>query len=276
MILTSRQHRSKFAVFAFVSTGMLVLPAADKAPDDPGIDAAQAACHIWAVFTSRLSFSGLRNVLAAAARATRVLPGRPVLGLFDTISADVTSEHGKEVYSNIVRDGKPLSELPAGGAWSSGEFASELQAFLPPERNASFTHKRSEKIDGRAAWRYEFAVDAAHSEWRMAADHLPGEPAAQTLAPAFGGEIWIDSETGQILKIRMAARGLPEWFALGAVQSNTEYGFVRIGPQDYVLPTHSVSVTCTRGIVCLKNETTFRDYDKFHGRLERYVRWSRK
>jgi len=183
---------------------------------------------------------------------------------FDTISADVTSEHGREIYSHILRDAKPVSELPAGGAWTGGEFTAQLQTVLAPERSASFTHKRSEKIGDRATWRYEFAIDPAHSVWHLAADRLPGQPAPQTMTPAYGGAIWIDSETGQVLRIQMSARGLPEWFALRSVQSDTEYGFVHIGQSDYVLPTHSVSVTCARnGVVCLKNETTFRDYDKF-------------
>jgi hypothetical protein len=265
MISISRQHRSKFVVFAFAATGMLALSAADKPPDDPVIEAARKAATAYEqslpdyiVRRETTRYRGGRATLTDPPEAVQIWHK------VDTVSAQVASEHGKETYSEITRDGKPGASLPNGGAWSGGEFTSELQTILAPERSASFTHKRSEKIGNRNVFRYDYAVDATHSVWHMAADRLPGQPGPQTLSPGYGGEIWIDSETGQVLRVQLFARGLPEWFVLSAVHTDTEYSFVHIGEADYVLPTRSVSATCERdGRVCLKNETVFRDYDKF-------------
>ncbi len=59
----------------------------------------------------------------------------------DTVSGDVAAVHGKEVYSNITVNGKPREKLPAGGAWSTGEFSNNLLAVLAPEKAARFTHQ---------------------------------------------------------------------------------------------------------------------------------------
>ena len=182
----------------------------------------------------------------------------------DTVTGDVTAVHGKEVYSNITIDGIPAAELPNRGSWSAGEFTTLLMAILPPERAATFTHQRNEQLRNRAAGRYDFAVDQSHSAWRVAADHLPGTHGAQNYSTAYGGTIWIDKQTGQVLRIEMSARGLPAWFALSSIETHIDFDFVQIGDQKYLLPSHSVSLTCQRdGAVCLKNETVFVHYDKF-------------
>ena len=247
------------------ATWLLVLSAADKPADDPVIEAARRAAATYEqslpdyiVKRETTRYRGGRVTLSDPPEAVQIWQK------VDTVSAQVASEHGKETYSEITRDGKAAASLPNGGAWSAGEFTGELETVLAPERSASFTHKRAEKIGNRDAFRYDYSVDAAHSAWRIAADLLPGQPGPQTLTPGYGGEIWIDRETGQVLRVQMSARGLPEWFALSAIHTDTTYSFVHIGQADYVLPTHSVSATCERnGLVCLKNETVFRNYDKF-------------
>ena len=62
----------------------------------------------------------------------------------------------------------------------------------------------------------------------------------------------------------MSARNLPSYFLEFALESITDYDFVEIADQKYLLPTSSMSVTCQRGIpLCLRNETVFQHYDKF-------------
>jgi hypothetical protein len=137
-------------------------------------------------------------------------------------------------------------------------------AILPTERGAAFTHRHAEQLRGRPSFRYEFAVDESHSSWHLAADNLPGMPGPQNYSAAYGGALWIDKQTGQVLRIEMSARSLPPWFALNSVESRTDFDFVQIGDRKYLLPIHSVSLTCEKnGPVCLKNETAFGHYDKF-------------
>jgi len=164
----------------------------------------------------------------------------------DTVTGDVTDVRGKEVYSNITIDNYPAAELPNHGSWSAGEFATVLMAVLPPERDATFTHPRNEQLRNRAAVRYDFAVDQSHSAWSLNADHLPGTPGPQNYSTGYDGALWIDKQTGQVLRIEMSARGLPPWFALNSIESRTDFDFVQIGDRKYLLPTHSVSLTCEK------------------------------
>jgi hypothetical protein len=234
-------------------------------PSDPLIAAARAAAatyqdslpdYIAKRTTAR--YRGTRAALWQPASAVRVW------NQVDTVTGDVTALQGKEVYSNITINGMRAAELPNWGSWSAGEFATALLAILPPERAAALTHQHAEQLRDRAAVRYDFAVDQSHSAWRLATDHLPGSPGPQSYATAYTGAIWIDKQTGQALRIEMAARGLPNWFALNSIESCTDFDFVQIGDRSYLLPERSESLTCERnGHICLKNESVFTNYDKF-------------
>jgi len=182
----------------------------------------------------------------------------------DVITGDVAAEHGKEVYTNITVNGTPVKNLPGGGEWSAGEFSTVMLSILPPERAAVFTRPHAESIRNIPSVRYDFAVDEKHSAWHLAAGHLPGAPSLESYTTAYAGTIWIDRETGQVMKIDMSARGLPSYFPLSTLRSVIDYDLVKIGDQKYLLPTRSDSVTCQRGTpICLKNETVFENYDKF-------------
>ena len=244
---------------------LAILAIAASSPPDPVIEAARAAAASYQqslpdyiVKRTTTRYKGARMDLKAPASDVAIWH------TVDTVSGDVAAQHGKEVYSNIILNGKPAKELPGRGAWSAGEFSTALMAILPPERGAVFTHQHAEQLRKRPSLRYDFAIDQSHSAWHLAADNLPGIPGPQNYATAYGGAIWIDKQTGQILRIEMSARGLPSWFALNSIDSYTDFDFVQIGDRQYLLPSRSESLTCERnGLACLKNETVFEQYDKF-------------
>jgi hypothetical protein len=268
MFAVGRNPVTKLAVVALCVAALppvtVLLRAAEPSPD-PLIEAARKAAAVYAqslpdyiVKRTTSRYRGARASLSDPPESVTVWKQ------VDTVTADITAERSHEMYSNITVNGMPAIELPHGGAWSTGEFTMELQVILPLARNARFTHKHAETINGRAAFRYDFEVDAKHSGWHLASAQVPGQPAPQTLSPAYGGAITIDAETRQVLRVDMSARDMPNWFGLGAVHSITDYNLEKIGDGEYMLPVHSVSLTCERnGLFCLKNETVFRDYNKF-------------
>jgi hypothetical protein len=253
-------HLTKIVLFA-TALGL----SAQRPQSDPIIDAARESA---ATFQQSLPDYIVKRTTARY-RGGRINTSSPAENVaiwhpVDTVSADVAAVKGKEVYTNITLNGLPSIDLPNRGAWSAGEFSTQMLAILPPERAAKFTHQRAESIQNRPAWRYDFEVDQSHSAWNLSAAHVPGAPGPQTYTTAYGGGIWIDRQTQQVLKIEMAARNLPRWFPLDSIESNTEYNLVKIGDQQYMLPVHSVSFTCERSaLLCLKNETVFQNYDKF-------------
>jgi hypothetical protein len=86
-------------------------------PPDPLIEAARTAAASYQqslpdyiVKRTTTRFKGTRIDLKAPASAVAIWH------TVDTVSADVAAQHGKEVYSNIVLNGKPAKEVPSRGA----------------------------------------------------------------------------------------------------------------------------------------------------------------
>jgi hypothetical protein len=176
----------------------------------------------------------------------------------DVVTADVVSENGKESYKNILVNGKPTKgKIEDTGSWSTGEFSTILLNLLNPGTDADFHGKRSSTIVNRQAWRYDYTVEQANSNWQVIA-------ASQTYKPAYSGAIWIDKQTSRVLRIEMASKGMPAGFPLDTVESAVDYDFVLIGDQKFLLPVHSEALSCMRGSAdCTRNTIDFRNYKKF-------------
>jgi hypothetical protein len=57
----------------------------------------------------------------------------------------------------------------------------------------------------------------------------------------------------------MSARNMPESFPLTTVRSTVEYAFVKIGGEDYLLPSHCELIYCQREVTaCSKNAAATR------------------
>jgi hypothetical protein len=226
--------------------------------EDPVLDAARNAA---ASFAKSLPDYIVKRTTT---RYTRYRPSALLIGsphVIDTVTADVASQHGQEVYSNTKIDGKPTNDPQITGSWSSGEFSSALLGILSIQNAAVFTNKSAATIAHRPTYRYHFAIDHAHSSWQI--DDREGTRTIH-YAPAYAGVIWIDRQTGQTLRIEMDTRDLPEGFSIDHISSATEYDFVRIGDASYPLPTHSETTSCFHNTpLCAWNETTFQDYKKF-------------
>ncbi|HEY4085851.1 MAG TPA: hypothetical protein VGM43_07925 [Bryobacteraceae bacterium] len=236
-----------------VTDSVLPTPSGVSATNDPVIDKARETAF---EFTETLPNYTVKQFTTryVAANARRADTSWQPL---DVVSADVITENGKERYENILRNGKPTKDVEETGSWSTGEFASTLQAILSPASDALFTNKKSTTIENRPAWHYDFMIEQPRSSWQVYAG-------GSRYRPAYGGSIWIDKETSRVLRIEMDARKIPNEFPLDHVESEVDYGFVTIGTKKYVLPTHSESLSCNRGTTeCSRNAIDFRNYRKY-------------
>jgi hypothetical protein len=184
--------------------------------------------------------------------------GRTSWQVLDNVTADVIEENGTEKYKNILVNGKPPKEnVEDSGSWSSGEFSSLLLDVMSPSTGAVFHGKRATTIVNRDAFRYDYSVEQANSHWKV-------ESRGQTYSPAYTGSIWIDKETSRVLRIELAAQGMPRGFPLDTVESAVDYDFVLIGDGKFLLPVHSEALSCGRGTSdCSRNVIEFRNYRKF-------------
>jgi hypothetical protein len=231
-------------------------PVADTAPpEDARIEKARAAA---ADFTESLPDYICQEQMARFVSTTHVVSWQPI----DIVSSEVVYEKGRERYRNLQINGKAvkakkMEELP--GAWSTGEFGTVLVDIFSPSTAAEFRYRRESRSGGRDALVYDFDVDHEHSHWHIQAP-------SQAVLPAYKGSMWIDKETGRVLRIEMQARHLPEEFPYDKVESATEYEFIRIAERQFLLPVHAETLSCERGTsVCGHNVIDFRNYHKYTG-----------
>jgi hypothetical protein len=241
---------------AAVSTLAFALLAVARQQPDPVIEAAR-------IEAARYSQSTPNYLVSRTTTRYRASKSREHWHRIDSVSAEVASHRDGEIYSNIRIDGKPSKALPRDGVWSSGEFSTLLDEILNPKHRAEFKDREPDTTGSRAAWRYHFEIDEKYSGWDMIGD-APDSFERVRATPRYNGSIWIDQETGKVLRIEKSTRHTPRHFPLQLVESSTDYSPVRIGDTNYMLPTHTETITCTRrDVTCYKNETVFENYRKF-------------
>ncbi len=178
----------------------------------------------------------------------------------DIVSAEVIYEAGKERYRNLAVNGKKTNKSieEIGGSWSTGEFASVLIDVFARSTNAVFHSRGSDTFNNRATARFDYFVNQENSHWTV-------HGAAQSYRPAYKGAVWIDKETGRVLRIEMQSRQMPQDFPFDKVEMACDYDFVRLGTMtQFLLPVHSENLSCQRGTsICGRNTIDFRNYRKF-------------
>ena len=185
-------------------------------------------------------------------------------GMLDVVTADVVTDHGHEVSLNLRVNDAPATEADVGrgGYWGEGDFDGALEAILAPASAGWFTKTRSGTLAKRPAWRYEYSIDHAHSEWHLS--QMSMMRGTYRYAPAFGGAIWTDRETSRVLRVEMHARDLPDGFPMDRVQWAIDYDFVKVCTGNYLLPKHSQLDNCPRNIdKCSCNVTDFKNYREY-------------
>jgi hypothetical protein len=225
----------------------------DAAPSsDPVIEKAREAT---AKLTAGLPNYVCKEFMTRYASTTQPVDWRPL----DVVSTDVVYDNGHEDYRDISINGKPFHKRmeEMSGAWSTGEFGTMLVALFSPWTAADFRLRREGSIEGVQARVYDFEVDRTHSHWQV---HAP----SQSIEPGYKGSVWIEPETGRVLRLEIQARALPEQFPLDTVESAVDYDHVLIGGAKFLLPVHAETLACQRGTNnCSRNRIDFRNYHKY-------------
>lgn len=231
-----------------------VAPAKPEEKPDPVVEKARSAA---ATFTQGLPNYMCQEMIARFATNTHIVSWRPL----DVVTAEVVYENGREQYRNLAINGKPskkaMNEL--SGAWSTGEFGTVLVDLFSPATAAEFHFRKESRIAGLDARVYDFSVDRENSHWSIMV-------ASQMVRPAYRGSVWIDKESARVLRIEMQSRNMPEEFPMDKAESSTDYEYVRLGEQQFLLPVHAEVLSCQRGTnICTRNAIDFRNYHKYAG-----------
>ncbi len=176
----------------------------------------------------------------------------------DLVEVDLMYVDGKEDYRNIRVNGKALkSGTPEDtGSWSTGDWSTTTYDILHPSTAANFKRRGKDTIAGIPCDVFDFTVEKPNSHWTV----RYGKP----IKPAYKGAIWIDPQTGRTLRTEMQAVKLPNDYELDWVEQMTEYGWVTIGTEKYLMPVKSENIACWRYTTkCTRNEIDFKNYRKF-------------
>ena len=85
------------------------------------------------------------------------------------------------------------------------------------------------------------------------------------------GRMWIDRDSGRVVRFEQIATEIPTDFPITAARSLIDYDWVTIGERQFVLPVRSeVLITSISGGKWLKslNEIRFRGYQRFGAELK--------
>jgi len=186
---------------------------------------------------------------------------QPSWNVADVVSAEVVYDDHRESYRNLEINGKPTKKSPEdSGAWSTGEFGTILGNLFAPQSAADFKYVQEDTVAHRATSVFDFKVTRVRSNWRI---WVPG----QYIVPTYKGSVWIDKQTGQVLRIEMQAKEVPEAFPEVTVETAVDYDTISLGSAErFLLPVHAEALSCWRNSnECQRNVIEFRNYHKFEG-----------
>ena len=201
-----------------------------------------------------------------------------------TVAVSYRARAGEQ-YKLLAVNGLPAGGGPerynyeqAGGATSTGEFASRLLVLFKEESQTRFRFAGADTLRGRRAFIYDFEVSKKAARENISWREENGDERVTTAG--LKGKLWIDLETKRVLRAEFTTTEIEPDFPVKNVEQSVDYDWVEIGGQKYLLPvaaeivgTKIVSVTdfdprlnekVTRKQLSQdRNTIRFRNYQKF-------------
>ena len=175
----------------------------------------------------------------------------------DSFKDDLVYEDGKERYQTVEINGVKAENAPAGnkGIHSRNEFGSMLRGLFDPDVAASYKWAGRAMAMGVLCQVFDVEVSKAKSNFML---NYGGR---RELA-AYSGRVFIEEETGMVRRLTIQGSGLAQDFGLQSPALSLDYGMVKIGKEDYLLPLRSV-LQLRHAKAFVRNETVFGAYRRF-------------
>jgi hypothetical protein len=178
----------------------------------------------------------------------------------DTITNKLTYFEQKEKNTNILVNGsmteKTMDQL--GGTTSQGEFGSLLSGVFEEKSAAEIHWERWTTLRKHRCHVFKYAVDQAHSEWSI----YDGE-AKKSVVPGYHGEVFVDRDTNEVLRVSLEAVDIPADFRVRAATDTLDYDYTDISGHRFLLPLFAVIQLDDDRRFQTKNELSFHFYKKF-------------
>jgi hypothetical protein len=152
---------------------------------------------------------------------------------------------------------KDVTELVQRGTIGNGAFALHARnVFLSGA--PQFAFRGEQMVEGRRAYRFDFDVPLERSTYRLRV------PPYQALV-AFHGAFWADAETLDLIRLRVEVDEAPPELGVAQAIHEMDYRRVRIGQQEFLLPSSSHLEMASAAGETSRNRTTFRNCRQFVG-----------
>ena len=165
------------------------------------------------------------ETIVRAQRADESTAYRPM----DTLRVEVLHIGDKELYAwpGEKKFEDKLGLLVGVGTTSSGEFALHARSIFLGNTQSKFGGE--ETIRGRRALRYDYRIGMLSSGMTLTYAAHSGHVSTR-------GSFWVDPETLDLLRLDVHAEEIPPDLPYSGAISTVDYGRVRIGSSDTVLP----------------------------------------
>jgi len=190
--------------------------------------------------------------------------GRETWLLVDVLTARLSYFNQKEDYTLVSQNGRLVTDVSyasMGGAFSMGDFGTDMRDIFDPASHARFAWKRWATLRGRRTHVFSYRVPLEFSRYTIAyQDEQKG--AVQRIKVAYRGSVFVDEELNTILRIEQEALNIPPSFPILQAEETLDYDFTKIGDSEFFLPLVS-NLKIHSHAVLTKNVKEFRHYRKF-------------
>jgi len=184
--------------------------------------------------------------------------------LQDVLTIKLTYFENREDYQLIQVNGRAtsLSYDSLKGAVSGGEFGSLLVEAFAPNFKAQFVWDHWTHLRKRLAHVYSYRIKAENSNYQLT--YTSGDGDRREANAGRHGFVYVDSETGMVLRIAAEADSIPPTFPIRAESSVVDYDYANVGGNESLLPLRA-KVWMSAATMQTRNEVEFQAYRQFSG-----------
>jgi hypothetical protein len=143
-----------------------------------------------------------------------------------------------------------------GGAKSFGDFGSLMRGIFEPASQARFAFDHRSRLRECVVLAFRYHVDQANSRYEVRYED------GRHIVPAYGGQVLVDEETHQVLRVTVKAEGIPADFPVKSAETRLDYDFQELSGQRFLLPLQAM-VEMSGDDYLTKNDEQFRIYAKY-------------
>jgi len=183
------------------------------------------------------------------------------LVLLETITANVTHDKSGQQYADVVINGQPFKgNIPdLIGAWSTGEFAGDLDVLFEPQLMTKFKFVKETMLRDTPVLLFEFKIARENNKtWSLVGTK-------RLVYPGLKGKLWLERTDSRIVRFEIETADVPDGVAMKKLSKKINYDDVLLGDgTKSVLPSDLEATYCKYSVErCAVNLVSFKNCRKF-------------